>query len=124
MNFGFELVTARRIWFVPDIVVWGLARTAEIEYLVEETVEAISTVLFGSIDISDSTQQVNFADLIDHRGNNLPVTIASPRVLIRSKTEHLVFVIGNESDKSFKIARQANATGVTTVDLLVTEMGN
>lgn len=64
-----------------------------------------------------------FSDLTDHRGNQLPSTIASPRVIIRPRSSDTAFVISEESETNFKIARDPDASGPVTVDLLVVEMG-
>lgn len=121
---GLEKVTSRRVWFVPNFVVWGLPVWKEIEFLAVEKVATDKAVFYGSLDIGDTAQQVSFSDLTDHRGNQLPSSIPSPRVLVRSKSQETAFVIGEESDASFKIARDPEASGPVTVDLVVIEMGD
>jgi len=120
---GLERVKSHRLWFVPNFVVWGLPVWGEIEFLTVEKVDAGETVFYGTADIGDPSQQVAFSDLTDHRGNQLPATISSPRVLVRTKSEDGAFIIGEESDTSFKIARDPQASGPVTVDLVVVEMG-
>lgn len=120
---GLEKVKSRRVWFVPNFVVWGLPVWAEIEFLAVEKVASDKAVFYGSLDIGDTSQQAAFSDLTDHRGNQLPSTISSPRVFVRLRSQEVVFVVGEESDTTFKIARDPDASGPVTVDLLVVEMG-
>ncbi|MBN2227097.1 MAG: hypothetical protein JW763_07000 [candidate division Zixibacteria bacterium] len=113
----------RRLWVVPDFTVWGLENDAEVFYLGVENVESEGRLLFGSSTIGGAEQQVVFADLVDWRGNHLPESINSPRVLIRPRSVHGAFVLGEESDHGFRIARDPSAIGPVTVDLFVFEMG-
>ncbi len=124
MTTGFERVTARRVWFVPTFVVWGLPAWDVVEFLTVEKIGPNEAVLYGSLDIGGTAQNVTFSDLTDHRGNQLPSAIASPRVIIRPRSSDTAFVIGQESQTNFKIARDPNASGPVTVDLLVVEMGD
>jgi len=121
---GLERVKSHRVWFIPGFVIWGLAGCSEIELLVCERVNADRTVLFGKIDIGDTAQSVSFADLTDHRSNNLPLSISSPRVIVRPRSAGNVFIVGDESDEGFKIARDSAGTGPVMVDLLIIEMGD
>jgi len=124
MTSGFERVTARRVWFVPNFIIWGLPLWKEIEFLTIEKVETNKTVLYGSLDIGGTAQQVAFSDLTDHRGNQLPSNIASPCVFIRPRNQDTAFIVSEESETNFKVARDPDATGPVTVDLLVVEVGN
>jgi hypothetical protein len=121
---GLEKIQSHRVWFVPNFVVWGLPVWGEIEFLNVEKVGSDETVFYGSPDIGDPAQQVAFSDLTDHRGNQLPSMIASPRILVRGKSQDSAFVIGDESNISFKIARDPETSGPVTVDLMVVEMGD
>jgi hypothetical protein len=121
---GLEKVTSRRTWFVPNVVIWGLPVWQEIEFLAVEEVTTDKSVFYGSLDIGDTAQQVSFSDLTDHRGNQLPATISSPSVLVRTRSQWAAFVIGEESDASFKIARDPEASDPVAVDLMVIEMGD
>jgi hypothetical protein len=124
MTTGFERVTARRVWFVPSFIIWGLPVWEEVEFLTVEKVGSDETVLYGSLDIGGTVQQVVFSDLTDHRGNQLPPAIVSPRIIIRPRSNDTAFIISEESGSTFKIARDPDASGPVTVDLLVVEMGD
>ncbi len=121
---GLERAQSHRIWFVPEFSVWGLAGWSEIEFIVTEQVQSITSVLFGSIDIGDVSQQVMFAGLTDHRGNTLPGSLSAPRVIVRPRSIDRAFVVGNESSEGFKIARDPDAAGPVLTDLLIIEMGD
>ena len=121
---GLDRITAHRVWFVPDFMVSGLPNIGQIECIATEAVDATTNVMFGIVDIGDGPQEVLFSQLIDHRGNNLPVSINAPRVFPRARTEEAVFVVETESPTGFRIARDASGTSPVPVDLLVVEMGN
>lgn len=121
---GLERVKSRRMWYVPEVSIWGLAVWDQIEFVLAEEIESEQSLLFGQVDLADDAQQLLYADLVDHRGNQLPETIESPLVLIRSRGEHRGYVVGRESGQGFKVARESNATSPVTGDLLVIEMGS
>ncbi len=124
MPIGLETLTARRVWFVPDFMVWGVAGPGELEYLALEQIGSEQSIYFGSATLDDGPQEVSFADLTDHRGNSLPATIHSPRIYPRSKSVDTVFIVGAESSSSFQIARDPASTGPVLTDLLIVEMGD
>lgn len=117
-------VSSHRFWFVPDLVVWGLAGLGEVEFLTIESVGGVDSVQFCRTNLGTGEQVVSFSSLIDHRGNNLPASISSPRVIVRQKSENGAFILGMESPDSFKIARDPNAPSAVAVDLLILEMND
>ncbi|UCD63040.1 MAG: hypothetical protein JSW34_09805 [Candidatus Zixiibacteriota bacterium] len=117
-------IKAHRVWFVPKFNVWGTPGSEDIDYLVVETVDSVNGVLFGRAALGDDSQPVKFEDLTDFRGNTLPSTILNPRVLVRQKSDYTAHIVGDEFPTGFHIARQADATGPVTVDLLIVEMGD
>jgi len=120
---GLERAKSHRVWFVPNLLVWGLPSWGELELLTLEQVGSELTIGYNSIGIGDTEQEVHFENLMDHRGNSLPTALSAPRVVIRPRTFTNAVVVATESDTSFKIARDPDANGPTTVDLLVVEMG-
>lgn len=120
---GLERVKSHRVWFVPNLLVWGLPSWGGLELLILEQVDSELTIGYNSIGIGDTEQAVHFEDLTDHRGNSLPHSLSAPRVIVRSRTAASAFVVATESDTSFKIARDPDADGPVTVDLMVVEMG-
>lgn len=122
MSSGLEAIKAKRVWFVHDYSIWGVSQDAEIDFVVVESVDN-ATYLFGSQAIGSSLQEVAFGDLTDHRGNKLPQQINSPRVILRSQSDQNVFIVGQENDTHFKIARNSDATEAVLTDLMIIEMG-
>jgi hypothetical protein len=120
---GLERVMAHRIWFVPDLMVWGLPSVDEVEFVATEQAGSSAQVMFGVADIGDGPQQVQFGQLVDHRGNRLPDSIRSPRVMLRPRSGAHTFVAEPESPTGFKIARDSSASDSIPVDLLIIEMG-
>jgi hypothetical protein len=120
---GLESVKSKRIWFVPEFSVWGLSQEGQIDYLVVEQDDSDKNIFLGSIALGSSLQEVSFCNLTDHRGNTLPSSIDSPKVIPRSRSEQAVFIVGEESNTSFRIARDPDAVEPVMVDLLIMEMG-
>ncbi|RKX21916.1 MAG: hypothetical protein DRP35_03175 [Candidatus Zixiibacteriota bacterium] len=123
MNSGLEAVKAKRVWFIHNYSIWGVSQDAEIDFLAVESVDTVSTILFGNQEIGSSLQEVAFENLTDHRGNNLPQQIDSPKVIPRSLSGQNIFIVGQESDTHFKIARNSDTTESVLCDLMIIEMG-
>lgn len=121
---GLERIKSHRVWFVPNFVVWGLAGSAEIHFLTTEHVGDDTAVLFNAVDVGDAAQSVSFGDLADHRGNGLPASIAAPKIIVRNKSAHTAYIVGEESAEGFKVARDPNAAEPVAVDLLIIELGD
>jgi len=119
---GLDRVLSRRMWFIPDFSVWGLAGWSEVEFVTAEQIGSDVSILFGSIDIGNDAQQVLFENLADHRGNSLPQSISAPVVMIRPKGAETAFLVGSEAVTGFKIARDDETAGPVMVDLLIMEM--
>ncbi len=120
----FQEAVSHRMWFVPNIAVWGLPGLGEIGFVVVEQVGSDKTVLYGSVNPGGGEQTVLYADLVDHRGNNLPNEIESPKVIVRSHGSDAAFVVGSESVKSCRLARDPEAPSVVSADLMIIEMGD
>jgi len=121
---GLELVTARRIWFVPDLTVWGQPSLGEHDYLALENTNGTTSAYHGTVSLCRQDQQVRFDTLTDHRGNTLPASISAPRIIPRSRGIEPVFIVGRESTESFRIARESSDPAPVTVDLLIIELGD
>lgn len=124
MNNGIERVLARRMWFVPEVMVWGTIGLGELDYLTVEKIGSSSSVLYGYSSFADGQQRVAFSDLTDHRGNKLPSEIRAPKILVRAKGVDSAFVVGQETPNGFSLARPESAAGPVMADLLVVEMGD
>ena len=121
---GWERLTSRRTWFVPDFTVWGQPSLGEHEYLALEKIGSDRSIYYGTASIGESQQEVLFSQLSDHRGNSLPAQLASPRVFVRGKGASPAFVVGCETADRFKIARDSATVGPVIVDLWVVELGD
>ena len=114
---------SRRMWYIRDLTVYGLASDAELFYLGVESVESTGRLMFGRAVVGDSAQNILFADLVDDKGNNLPETIKSPRVSVSTRSRYNAFLVGEESDTGFRIARDETAPGPINVNLFIFETG-
>jgi hypothetical protein len=112
----------RRLWVIRDYTIWGLADEARFYYQGVEEVNSVKRVMFGIASINGMAQNIAFSDLVDFRGNNLPSTIKSPKIMVQLRSPYPVFLVGPESDTGFRIARSSDAPGPVKADLFVFEM--
>ena len=118
-----ETVLARRAWFVPGLVVYGVQSDEATGYLVTQQGSSGQTVYYATADFGEGAQVVAFASLSDHRGNQLPAEISTPRVIVRPRSTDRAYIVREESNREFTIARDVFSSGPVTVDLLIMEMG-
>ncbi len=112
----------RRIWFVPGVVVWGASSGTELSFVTVNIAEGQRQIYHTTASIGGSQQQISFNALVDHRGNNLPLTINSPKVIPLAKSDANVFIVGREFASGFVISRDSTATTPVTTDLLIMEL--
>ncbi len=117
-----SFLLGRRIWAVRDFSVWGLTESAHVNYLTVHDDEETPRLYFGTAGIGGEVQEVAFADLTDIRGNHLPDAIPNARVIISPRSQYPAFLTGTGSNLGFQIARDPDAPGPVTVDLIVMEM--
>jgi len=120
---GYLLANSRRIWYVPEIYVWGSSNWGETDMIMVENTEGTRSVLYYTATLNDSAQTINYNELLDFRGNQLPDQIVNSKVFIKPKSAETCFVVGDELASGFKIARNDSASGPVKVDLLIVEMG-
>lgn len=113
----------RKLWVIQNFLVWGTADDARFYYLGVENVDSTDRIMFGVNATGGTVQDIKYSDLIDFRANPLPATIKSPRILIRYRSTYPAFLVGEESDTGFRIARAGDAPGPVSVDFFVYEMG-
>ncbi|MCM2271814.1 MAG: hypothetical protein NDJ18_04575 [candidate division Zixibacteria bacterium] len=123
MNSTLANIKAKRTWLVHDLVVWGTGNTAALDLLLAETPTLSGELYFNTAFLGDSAQSVEFGQLTDHRGHQLPSTISQPHIIIRPRSNTLACLIGHETDRGFRIARDSASIGPAVVDLLIFEMG-
>ncbi len=120
---AFLTLSGMRVWYVPEVKVWGTESWGGLDMLMVENSNGQRSLMYHSVDIGGSTQEMLFSELRDFRGNLLPESITNPRVVVCPRSAFAAFPVGHASNRSFRIARDLVASGPVTVDLLVLEMG-
>jgi len=123
MNPTLSYLLGKRMWLVRGINVWGNIDYFDYETLITEVDGSSKRILFGTFGIGANMQVINYADLTDFRGNNLPTTIANPVVVPLGKDQNNVVVQGGETDKFFSLAKANDINITAEVDLLIIELG-
>ena len=123
MNITLDYLRGRRTWAVPNFVVWGDWSLASFLLLYTEMGETSKRVILAKNNLGGLDQTVDFCDLYDFRGNQLPQVITSPKVMVMPKNEVNCFVVGTETDTGFRIAKFSGAEKTGLVDLIIVEMG-
>jgi hypothetical protein len=123
MNITLDYLRGRRIWVVPNFVVWGDWSLYSFFLLYTEMEAATKRVIFSKSTLGGLDQTVEFANLYDFRGNRLPEMISNPKVVVLPKNEVPCFVVGTETPTGFKIGKLSESPGTGLVDLMVMEMG-
>ena len=123
MNLTLDYLRGRRVWVVNNFSVWG-EYSAVVPILIwTETGASSNRLIFARENLGGFEQAVNFSDLSDFKGNQLPQTIANPKVIILQKNEVECLVIGQESQTGFKIAKLTDGDQNGVVDLVIVENG-
>jgi len=123
MNITLDYLRGRRTWVVHNFVVWGDWSLAAFLLLYTEMGETSKRVMLTKNNLGGLDQVVNFSDLYDFRGNQLPEVIGNPKVIVMPKDEVNCFVVGTETDTGFRIARFSGSERTGLVDLMIVEMG-
>ena len=123
MNITLDYLRGRRTWVVPNFVVWGDWSLASFLLLYTEMGESSKRVMLARNNLGGLDQSVVFEALYDFRGNRLPQTISSPKVVVMPKNEVNCFVVGTETETGFRVARFSGSEKTGLVDLMIVEMG-
>ena len=121
MNTTFDYLTSNRKWLIRDFTVWGNSASYDASLVATEDA-ATDRVVFMRELIGGQPQIVEFADLVDHRGNKLPNTLVNAEILIIPKGEISAFVVGQVGSNSFRLAKLGISSPDATVDLIIMEM--
>jgi hypothetical protein len=116
MNITLDYLRGRRIWLVPNFVVWG-------DWSLYSFLLFYTEIIFYKSILGGLDQSVNFSSLYDFKGNQLPITINSPKVIVLPKNEIHCLVVGAETNTGFRIARVSESAQTGLVDLMIVEMG-
>lgn len=123
MNPTLSYLLGRRMWWVPGVAVWGQIADFEPEIILSQVDGASKRIVHGKFAIGGSSQTIRYADLLDSKGNPLPETLTSPRVMAQAKGEIGVIVQGEETAQSFVLAKTQATDQLAVADLLIVEMG-
>jgi hypothetical protein len=123
MNPTLSYLLGHRMWAISSVNVWGTLSDFTPQLLLTESDGAGKRILFGSFPTGGSVQQLEYADLIDARGNSLPAELTNPKVMVLPKGEVGAVVVGSETNQSFTLAKTTDTDQVAVCDLVVIEMG-
>ncbi len=121
---GLSLATARRLWFVPELLVSGDPSLGQLPILTATAESGQMTIGFSQLVVAGGEQRVRYDSLFDHRGFRLPESIPGAHVLLRPRSSGQAWIVGRETDESFLIARDPSIGRTITTDLLVIELGS
>jgi len=124
MNTTLAYLRGRRLWVVENLVVWGSMAAYSGNFLVTDDLGCEKRLLFWNVSLGGDLQQVNFGDLFDVNGNQLPASISRPKVVVLPKNEVAIAIIGRESNTMFTIAKTESVSTGGLVDLLIFEVGS
>ena len=119
MNGMLAYLKASRKWLISNFTVWGSSGSTEICLAITEEAPTKRVVICQS-NLGGQAQIVNFADLADTLGNELPVQITNPAVLIIPRSLGRCYLVNRPSETNFKIAGEETPS---LVDLLIMEVG-
>ncbi len=85
--------------------------------------ETSKRIIFAREILGGTEQVVSFSSLYDIKGNQLPATINSPKVIVLQKNEVTCLVVGLETNSNFKIAKLTESQTAGIVDLVIMENG-
>jgi hypothetical protein len=123
MNITLDYLRGRRIWVVPNFVVWGDWSLYLFFLLYTEMDATTKRVVFSKSTLGGVDQTVEFSNLYDFRGNQLPEAIDNPKVIVLSKNEVPCLVMGTETPTGFRIGKMSESSKTGLVDLMIVEMG-
>ena len=122
MNTTIDYLKSNRKWLVRNFVVWGDNGTFEADMIMTEFVSGDERIVFSHEFTGETAQKVNFKNLIDHRGNQLPEKIVNPEIILIPRNPVTSFILGNVGEKSFRISKDSNQLSNSLVDILIMEM--
>ncbi|MCI0531016.1 MAG: hypothetical protein L0Y74_03590 [candidate division Zixibacteria bacterium] len=121
MNVTLDYLRSRRIWTVNGFSVWGEYSSVSLIFLMSEIGSGSSRILFVRETLGGMEQVVDFDQLTDQKGNQLPSTISNPKVIPLQKNDVTCLIVGQESQTGFKIAKLDQTPTPGVVDLLIVE---
>lgn len=123
MNITYAHLTGRRAWYVPDVSVWGDLAAQTVDTIGTETDDNATRVVFYQFNVGGQAQEIPYASLTDHRGNQLPDSIERPVVIIIPRNSVSVAVVGQPTDVTCRLAKAEPGAEDGLVDLWIVEAG-
>ncbi len=123
MNSTLAYLRGRRAWLVENLTIWGADNDAVFVMAGCETVGGDKRIGMGTVAVGGQQQVVNFAALVDNRGNQLPEQIKKPSVVIIPRGRRGAFVKAVQGETGFSVAKSDETGPPATVDLMIFEMG-
>jgi len=122
MNITMDYLRSNRKWLVRDYTVWGDNGNYQADMVLTEENAPNDRVIFHHQYSGGIPQIVNFADLTDHRGNQIPTMIKNAHIILIAKSPIQSFILGPVGSTSFHIAKPSTQSGDSIVDILIMEM--
>jgi hypothetical protein len=123
MNITLDYLRGRRVWVVNNFSVWGEFSAITPVLLWTEQTSSSQRIIFSREILGGLEQAVNYSQLYDFRGNQLPQSIPNPKVIILQKNQVDCLTVGQESASGFKIAKLSQTEESGLVDLVIVENG-
>ena len=123
MNSTLAYIQGRRTWFVENLIVWGTDSDAEFLLAIAETAGSDTRVGLLRVSLGGQRQAVNFASLVDSRGNQLPDQIKKPSVIFIPRDRRGAFLKTVLGETGFVVAKTDTEGPSAAVDLLIVETG-
>ncbi len=123
MNTTLAYLRSRRAWLVKDIAIWGTDREAELKIALTEQVGSDVRLGWWSISLGGQFQYINFTDLTDSRGNQLPASIVNPAIIIIPRGKPGAFIKSVDGDAGFSVARNDSDSAPVLIDVMIFETG-
>src|SRR5574341_725046 len=123
MNITLGYLRGRRVWVVNNFSVYGEFSAVAPLLLWTEFGDTSKRIIFAREILGGLEQVVNFSSLYDIKGNQLPTTINSPKIILLQKNEVSCLVVGPETSSNFKIAKLTESQTAGIVDLVIIENG-
>jgi hypothetical protein len=121
MNVTLDYLTSNRKWLIRDFSVWGDSGIFDAAIIATESLGSKNIVFLREL-LGGRAQIVEYSDLVDHRGNQLPESIINPAVIVIPKNQTSAFLAGSPGESSFRISKPPGESPDPVVDLLIMEM--
>jgi hypothetical protein len=123
VNQTLNVLTGRRAWYVPGVSIWGNVVGETIDAVATEADDGTTRVVFYQFPIAGTLQDIEFTNLIDHRGNSLPMTISGPVVIPIPRNTVGVAILGKPGSTALTVGKTEITSEDGLVDFWIVEAG-